>query len=197
MESALRSPSGLSAEVWLWGAASFLNAFIVPPLFTLVFVLKCYFNLTAEEFVSKTESCVNLIYIEFLRSWGKIFQWSFAFLIPGILRWFQYLFVPLVVLFDSAYFRGEKDALETSRSLYRRRWKTLTVLIIGAWIIYPMVSSTVFDQYRIFWTHSWSSLLIGALDFAVTTITTYFVVKIFLQINREVGNELNVPMERH
>jgi hypothetical protein len=67
--------------------------------------------------------------IETLRSLGWALLWSFALLIPGLIRYIQYSFVPYIVLFDPRYENGELDALEHSRYLIRGHTGAIAGLI--------------------------------------------------------------------
>lgn len=66
-------------------------------------------------------------------SWVGI--WSFAFLIPGLIQYLRWIFVPYVVLLDDRYHRGELDALKRSEHLARGRWGKLFLFMVGFLIV--------------------------------------------------------------
>ena len=124
MQAELMSPHGASPTVWLWGISSMaLN--LVMPLIAVVMILAVLAKNSEISWAKFLWQNLNQNLIEALRSWGKTLSWSFALILPGLIRFFQYLLVPFVVCFDPEYRAGHKDALATSRELSRGRLPSL------------------------------------------------------------------------
>lgn len=64
-------------------------------------------------------------FAESLRALGSILLWTLALILPGLFRYVQLIFVPLIVFFDQEYEAGNVDALQRSTQLANRRMKFL------------------------------------------------------------------------
>ena len=59
--------------------------------------------------------------LESIRALGWTIVKALMFVIPGLIAFIQYLFVPYIVLLDERYHRGEMDALERSKTLAKNQ----------------------------------------------------------------------------
>ncbi len=73
---------------------------------------------------------ISTFMAEYLRVLGRILIWGLCLLIPGFYRYFQLIFVPVIVMFSSEYEKGEVDALALSTMLFKRCFKFLLVVLI-------------------------------------------------------------------
>jgi hypothetical protein len=149
MQAELMSPHGASPTVWLWGISSMaLN--LVMPLIGLLITLAVLAKNPENSWWKFLRQNLNQNLIEAFRSWGKALSWSFALILPGLIRFFQYLLVPFVVCFDPEYRAGHRDALETSRALSRGRLLSLVGVFFAFSILVPLVL-TSFDSKQLLW----------------------------------------------
>jgi len=158
MQAQLMSPQGASPTVWLWGIASIvLN--LGAPLLGLLMILSVLSKTSQSSWWKFLFYNLNQNLIEALRAWGKTLSWSFALILPGLIRFFQYMFVPFVVCFDREYQAGHKDALSTSRDLARGRLLSLVSLFIVFSIVIPLIL-TSFDSSQVLWRTPISACLL-------------------------------------
>ena len=67
---------------------------------------------------------------EYLRVMGKTLLWGLVLIIPGIVRYIQFGFVPLIVFFLKPYDEGQVDALALSTRLANRRLPLLITVFL-------------------------------------------------------------------
>ena len=67
---------------------------------------------------------------ESLRALGITLLWSLLLILPGIYKYFRFLFVINVVLLDPKYMNGEVDALKESERLTKGIWIPLMFLSV-------------------------------------------------------------------
>lgn len=107
--------------------------FAIDFLFSFIFLMSIPFLLAGEKgsLWQKARQNLNQICIEMLRGISSILRWSILFILPGLYRHLQYLFIPFIVFFSEGYARGEKDALEESKRLFNQaKWFLLAFSII-------------------------------------------------------------------
>jgi hypothetical protein len=179
VEEGLRSLDGAPKSIYIYGFISLILG-VVFPIFTTV---TCLFALSSHqtkislgEFYKKY---LNQIYIETLRSWGKTLLWSLLFILPGIWKYIEYSLVPFVVTDSPPYDEGKEDALKRSAQIVRRH----IFAILGVLIIFhlgiPLMLSSLFDAYRLFWQTPVQSLLLNLLDTYLFIISTQLLFVIF------------------
>jgi hypothetical protein len=125
-------------ELLLWGlvGVSILVNFLFP-LLMLVIVFAAIHNLSLATISQK----LNFLFIEELRAWGISALWTLVFIIPGLIKMVQFLFVPLIVVSDSEYAQGQIDALEKSKKMTDKVfWPLSWILIIFTGIL-PLLMS--------------------------------------------------------
>jgi hypothetical protein len=187
MESNLRSPEGATSSVFLLGALYLANNIFFTTLATIAAIygastlnssllgfIDCYLN----------QSCIEIV-----RSWGRVLSWSFLLVIPGIIKYLQYMFVPFVVAMDSSYQKGEKDALKASRELFKKHWTTLVFAMIGFQVVWSYLSVDFFDAYRLFWQTPVRALLISTLEAMVFLMYILILFRVITRPDEVVENE--------
>lgn len=129
--------------------------------------------------------------IEQLRVMGSILLWFLLFIIPGLWRFVQLVYVPFVVLFDHEYKSGHRDALETSkRVFYKAPLQTLCALLL-IFVLWPLLSTLFFDEYLIFSQYPLQAFFIVCLEAGLTLIGLLVLYKIFSKSRRSL-NGINV-----
>lgn len=182
LEKLFRSHDG--APPWVWGVAMLsvmLN--MLAPL-VLAFCLLGLFK--TQKSIKDFEQMV----IESLRAWGSTFLWTLLLIIPGIIKWLAYFFVPYVVLFSKKYSLGEVDALKHSQIIFFKSWGKLLLVLFFFSLIFPLVSFSVFDGYRRIWETPAFSLLASIFDFVVMSLGLFLSFVIFKRSLKGVGDEL-------
>lgn len=155
----LRSPQGTPSTIWVFA----LISLIVSVLFPLLQIMIVSFSLrhTADsplqiqEFIG--ERFPQLL-LEELRAWGQCLFFSLLFILPGLFRLLQLLFVPFVVLFDATYAAGEVDALRKSKLIFNKFWGQTLTLVVIFYLVLPLLVTTLFDAYRNYFAHPFFSL---------------------------------------
>lgn len=127
METLLMNTEGTSPWVWAYGALSLLLN-LTYPLLGMLLVLS---TLQTESILQFLKKHFQQNLIEEMRSWGKAMAWSLCFLLPGLIRFLQYFFVPFVVSLHPGYQRGEIDALSEARSLAKGKLVQLLGLFLA------------------------------------------------------------------
>lgn len=189
MENLLASPEGASNWIWAYGAVSlFLN--LTYPLLGTLLVLSTVREGSVVLFLKK-HFTQNVI--EEMRAWGKTMAWSFLFLVPGLIRFLQYFFVPFVVSLNPAYEKGELDALEESRRLAKGR----LLALFGIFLIFSVLAPaflTIFDDWRLLWKTP-----VGAVSicFVELLLNLWFIHLLFQMYQRGAHHESPVSVERH
>lgn len=187
LENEVMSQQGASGMVWLWGALSILLNLIYP-LLALVVVLAALQKQNIAQFLS-----VNFAQSlkEQMRAWGKTVWWSLLLIIPGLIKFVQYSFVPFVVCLFPQYQKGEVDALKTSQKLVKTViWRVLGVLVLFS-IILPLLLSS-FQEYRLFSLHPVSASVFAALEVIINVFAVCFIFDLFMRS----AHESHVSMER-
>ncbi len=125
-------------EIFLWSlvAVSILVNFLFP-LMMLVLIYAGIHNLKLQTVFDK----LNLLVIEELRAWGTSALWTLVFIIPGLIKMVQFLFVPLIVLSDSEYNQGRVDALAKSKALSDKVFWPLCFILIFFTAVLPLLMS--------------------------------------------------------
>lgn len=190
MEDLLMSSEGVGAGIWLYGAISLVISLTYPLAGTLL-VLSVIKNESLPQFFKKHFQ-QNLI--EEMRAWGIAMLWSLALVIPGLIRFLRYLFVPFVVTLDPAYERGEKDALKESLKLSRGRLLPLIGLFIGFSIFAPGLL-TVADEWKMIWKTPVQALMICFVEMLLNLCLIHLLFHLY---QRGVSHdESAVSMERN
>lgn len=123
---------------------------------------------------------IKYLIIEQMRAWGKSALWTLAFIIPGLVKMVHFLFVPLVVLSDSAYQKGSADALIQSQKLSRKVFWSLGLALIFFMIVLPLVMSPL-NEYKQFASSPLTALPLSALETLLNVCLYTFLVTKFEQ----------------
>ena len=146
MEDQLMNVHGTGPLIWWFGGLSvILN--LLYPLLTLLIILSA---LGSEKPLGFLQRFGNQTLIEQMRSWGKAMNWSLLFIIPGLIQFFRFVFVPFVVCFDPEYQTGTVDALEKSKTLARGKLLPIIGLFLLFAVIFPILLVAV-DDYKLVW----------------------------------------------
>lgn len=181
LEKLFRSSDG--APAWVWGIA--LLSVMLNMLAPLVLAF-CLLSLLKTR---KTFKDFEQLVIESLRAWGSTFLWTLLLIIPGIMKWLAYFFVPFVVLFSKKYSLGEVDALKHSQKIFFNSWGKLLIVLFIFSVFFPLVSFTVFDGYRKIWETPIFSLMASGFDFVVMSLGLFLSFVIFKKSLKEVNDE--------
>lgn len=180
IDNSLRDPHGAQREVYVLGFISIISGIVFPVILMTValFALNKQIGWTKDlgEFAAKN---LSQIFIETLRSWGKALLWSLVFILPGLWKYLQYTFVPVVVTSSSSYDEGNEDALARSAQIFQKHWGKVLGVFFAFHIFAPLVLVSVFDGYRYIWKTPFSSLTLSLLDTYLIIISTHILFNIF------------------
>lgn len=190
IEEIIRSPSGLSNMIWLWGALSLGSSLFFPLILSLLTAqLLVGLHVSLAKIFS---SYFELAFIETLRAWGKTFLWCFVFILPGVVKFTYYQMSPFIVMFSKKYKAGEVDALEHSKLISKKFWLELNIWLTVFYLVVPLITSSLLDKYRRYSTNPISALLCSLLETFFLFSFHYLVLKSFLKKLTEVENGVTV-----
>lgn len=152
----ISNPLGASELVWFYAGLMIVFSFLFP----VTISLSCLGLITNQEslFVFLKKNFSSTIK-ESMRVWGKAILWGFLFIIPGIYKFIQGLFVPFIVCLDSDYSLGKIDALKRSQKLTEGCIFKLFGLLLVFDAVIPLALSSL-DTWQIFWLNPLSALAI-------------------------------------
>jgi hypothetical protein len=133
-----------------------------------------------------TEICshyLNPVLIESTRSLASIVFRVPLLILPAAIEYIRLLFVPYVVVFDSAYNLGKVDALESSRRLTKGRWILLVAVLVVSLGLPEFVHS--FTQSEIspwFWDNPLSFAITAGLTLFINVFAGLFLFALFRRI---------------
>lgn len=205
IESILRSPEGLSQSIWFYGSLSIFSSIFFPLLISLFASFSLSYSIQDSNYsqylpLSFTDFLKNnfeLSFLETLRSWGKVFLWSFLLIIPGFIKFFFYIPVPFVVFFSKRYQSGGVDALELSQQIAKKHWFWLLIYVVLFTILIPMTLSLVFDQYRVYREHPIFASLLTLVDTIIIIIFHYSILKLILKYIVDTENKTEALMPQN
>ena len=172
MERELSSMSGASPYVWVYGAASILMSILSPIVASLLILAA----LLPASVITSLKRHAEFLCKETFRAAGKSMGWGILLIIPGIIRFLQFSFVPYIVMLDPDYREGRKDALKESTLLVNRRFAWVLGIIFLFGIILPFLT-TFFDEYALFEDHPFYAILLAGLDGLLTIISILMLLK--------------------
>lgn len=190
LEMLISSKDGLSSMIWIWGGVSVFSALFFPVVISLI----CAYVLVSpvQSFKKFVADNIELSIIENLRAWGKIFLWSFVFIIPGVVKYINYILTPFVVLFSKRYKNGEVDALEYSAYISKNFWWSIKMWLGLFLVVIPIAFYLLFDQYRIFSDHPVSATLLVLVSTVVQLLFHFVILRLFIKYLNEVENVAHV-----
>ncbi|QDK37614.1 hypothetical protein DOE51_08465 [Bdellovibrio sp. NC01] len=180
VEQALQNPLGAINQVYFFGFLSIISSIIFP---VLLITTALYAMSKAQQHWENITTFfgryLNQVFIETLRSWGKILGWSLLFILPGVWKYVELIFVPFVVTSSVSYENGEIDALKASSHVFRRHWfKAIAILFIFHLFI-PLILTSIFDSYRLIWKTPIASLALSLLDTYLLLVSTQLLFNVF------------------
>jgi len=181
LEKLFRSHDG--APPWVWGIA------VLSVLLNMLAPLVLAFCLLGLLKTTKSLKDFEQLVIESLRAWGSTFLWTLLLIVPGVVKWIAYFFVPFVVLFSKKYSLGEVDALQHSQKIFFNTWGKLLIVLFFFSVLFPLVSFSVFDGYRKVWETPLFSLMASVFDFTVLSLGLFLSFVLFKKSLKEVGDE--------
>ncbi len=120
--------------------------------------------------------------IETMRAWGQVFARILLFVLPGLWRIVELVYVPIIVGFSRAYQQGHLDALQTSAKIMRKFWWQ-TLLVIGVFnLLVPFVISSQLSEYRSFQDSPISAIAIAFVEALSFILGTAVLVGIAAQV---------------
>lgn len=167
IQTQLGSTEGTPKTVWLFVVTLMLFHMIFP-LITQTFVFASVLN---EPWLKLFKGKFSWAFKESLRSWGSVLLWSLAFVLPGFFRYCQLVFVNFVVMLNPNYEKGEVDALQASKKVFSKKWKSVVfyLFLFGAMIPVGLLPLESFSQ--IFKT-PWIATLLSGLQLVLFVLST-------------------------
>lgn len=193
IENVIRSKDGLSNIIWFWGFLSLVNVMVFP---LLVAVLSSFFlvsNRAENNIQHFFKNNLELCFIETLRAWGRSFLWSFLFIIPGLIKFADYILTPFVVMFSNKYKNGEVDALQYSTLISKKFWWRIQLWLSVFYLVIPITLYFLFDEYQLFAIHPISATLLVFLKTFIELLFHFLILKLFIKNL----NTIEVPLESH
>lgn len=83
---------------------------------------------------------------ESMRAMGSVIAWGLLFIIPGVIRYFQLVWVNFIVFLDPKYLNDQVDALRQSKLLWKLSYGGVIFIVLVFNIILPMLFQIVLDQ---------------------------------------------------
>lgn len=196
LEILLQTDEGPGSSLWTMAALSMLNGYLFPVfagfccLFGLAKAHQSELSLPA--FAGRT---INQLYVETLRAWGSILAWGLLFIIPGLIRMVQLVFVPYVVCFQRSYHEGHVDALRSSRAILKRNlWRTLGAMTLFV-VVIPMLMTSALDSRRSYLETPLSAIGCSFLDLIVLILSTQVFFRLFKAASQEPTHEPVLSVE--
>lgn len=188
-EAAMRSPTGATTWIWIYGFASLIIGIVFPIVGVLVVIYGAQ-NPDANEqglwhFIKHH---MNQLSIEILRSWGKTLLWSLVLILPGLWKYIEYTMIPFVVTLSKAYDQGSEDALENSSHIVRKHMLKVLAILFVFHLILPSILTVFFDEYRLVWHTPISALVLTLIDVYLFIFSTQLLLGVF-----ESQNQPEVP----
>lgn len=174
MEALLMSPQGTGKLVWFYGGISLVWG-VIYPLMGLLLILS---TLQPLPFLTFWRRSFPQALIELMRAWGKSMLWSFLLILPGIVRFVRYLFVPFIVCLDPEYQSGDREALLRSRELSKGRLGKLFGLFLLSSVFIPGLM-TAFDEWKIFSMHPLSASFLCFMEMILNLCFSLWLWKIY------------------
>ena len=121
------------------------------------------------------------LFIETLRSWGKTTWWFLALVLPGLYKFIAYAYVPVVVFLDPEYDKGNVDALQSSERHFRRHWLSTCFVFLVFYFVFPIMLSSVLDNYKDFNDTPVLALLVSIFNGVVSLFAFLLLAEIYIQ----------------
>lgn len=190
LQSTSKAPSS-TLTIWILALSTAFIDLIINLFMILLFAFYLFRTQSRTEFEDSALTSAQYLgkhfeqlMIENIRVMGSTLMWLLIFILPGFFRFVQLIYVPFVVLFDSDYQRGKKDALQTSKFIfYKSPLHTIGALFL-LFIVWPLLSTLFFDEYLIFSEYPLQAFLIVCLESVLTLVGLFVLYKIYLKSRR-------------
>ncbi len=192
IEVIIRSQDGITFMIWFWAGISLLLSILFPTLLAIIclYALK---NNSLKHITAFFQKNFELSVLEMMRAWGISFLWGFLFIIPGLIKMSYFYLTTFVVLFSPDYEQGKADALKKSEEISKHHWVSLNLYVSLFYLVIPVITSTLFDEYTIFEKHPLSAAAYCSLETATTLFFHYLILKLFAPYFIPNINQQGVP----
>lgn len=119
---------------------------------------------------------------EWLRSLGDASLWSFAFILPGLMRWIDYSLLPFVCFFDPLYQSGSVDALHHCRALAHGHRLRLWGLWLGFGVVLPLIISSLLGPFRSFFATPVQAVGLVFIEGLTSVLSFWMLWRIYLRV---------------
>lgn len=184
MQNEIANPNGASPLIWLFGLMQIISSLLFP-LLTGLLIISLFKKEPSP--VRYWQKFFPQSLKEVMRAWGQTMLWSFLLIIPGLIKFVRFLFVPLVVCFDSKYQNGEVDALKRSQEISQGRLLSLLLILLAFDAILPLIMSS-FDEWSVLWRTPVSALALCFVEMLYNICFIWILWRIY---------ESTFSMERH
>jgi hypothetical protein len=144
-------------------------------------------------FSSQLRQHLNALVIEEIRVFAAVLRRLPFFLLPSLAEYLRLSLVPYVVLLDPGYEAGQTDALNKSRSLARRRWVLLGVMLwvtfVVPWIAKDLIQG---DSHLALWENPARELFIVLFNFFWNTAAALVWYQLYRLLSADDSTETSV-----
>jgi len=188
IQTELMNPQGTSNLIWVFGGLSFSLGLVGPVLFSFLALCAWRYPQTSPFEVGRRS--FSFLIKEEMRSLGQSLLWGLLLILPGLLRFFQLIFVPYIVLLDPEYQAGTVDALQRSRVQVKRVWGRLLLVFMIFGALIPL-GLTSFDEWRSLTHQPLTALPLLFVELTSLLVFQWLVLKLW-----EKAHEPDVPLVR-
>jgi hypothetical protein len=174
IQDELLNPRGTSNIIWVYGGLSFFTGLLGPILVS--FLALCAWRFPGQSIGEVARVHLSYLIREEMRALGKSLLWSLLLIVPGIVRFFQFAFVPYVVLFDRRYQAGDADALKASWRFVKRVWARLLGLCLLFLVVLPLLMTTL-DEWRSVWRRPLTAIPLLFVELTLLVMFQWSVLK--------------------
>ena len=172
LENELQSMSGASGMIWVYGALSVAISLIEPA----VVVILAIAALSPEPLLQNLKQQWSPVFRESMRASGIAVAWGLLLILPGLVRFIQFSFVPFIVMRDPAYAAGKIDVLKVSTKLVNRRFLPVLFLVILFTAVIPFLS-TLLDEWTVFSDHPITAIALSGIDVLASVLSFLLIFK--------------------
>jgi hypothetical protein len=142
----------------------------------------------------------NALLVESIRALASVLRWIPLLLVPGLIRYLQFLFVPYVVLTNPSYSQGQVDALALSTQLSKGRWGLLLVCLLLVTLGPYLLGLPVHGGNDSAFENLGPTLLWGFLTLFINLFCSLFLFSIFENLSTKVSigdSHVDFQLDRH
>lgn len=183
VEGILKSSEGPTALVWGWLSLSISFSVFFPATFTLI---SCFFITESQKSIHRPYAFFEffkrnfeLIVLEGMRAIAYTFFWFLALIVPAFYKFAGYSLTPFVVIYSKDYNQGKIDALNESQRIGMQKKTRLVLLLVGLYILLPIVTTLLFDEYKVFAQRPGSAFALSIVDALGIFLFHFFALRFF------------------